>query len=181
MATGLDANGNLLPGFRYVTYHDGVGQGTPINTADAAATYQPGSTGANLAGLNIPDFAANPNPQQAQMQQVAARTSPASTFGPPQGMNQPRMPMIPQFGWQGSATQMGMNRPWNMGGMERNPFMGGFGMGFGGGMFGMPYRMGQMPGFGGGQMFGRYQMQQPYSFGGMGGSFMGRPFRGLLG
>ena len=27
---GLDANGNLLPGYRYMTYSNGVGQGTPM-------------------------------------------------------------------------------------------------------------------------------------------------------
>lgn len=81
--TGLDAQGNLLPGWQYVTYSNGVGQGTPINLASATNTYAPGSTGANLAGLGADDYArySTVPSWSSEARQVMARQSPGTTVG----------------------------------------------------------------------------------------------------
>lgn len=94
---GLDELGNLLPGYRYVTYSNGVGMGTPIKTADAVNTYAPSSFGAQLAGLNNMDFTQSTNPVwQQQAQQVMQRQTPTSVIGgtPPNLSNMYQQPNV---------------------------------------------------------------------------------------
>lgn len=63
-------------GYQYVTYSDGVGMGTPQNTAQATNTYAPGSQGANMAGLTPQDYASTQNPYQNFFQgQIAKDTA----------------------------------------------------------------------------------------------------------
>lgn len=127
--TGLDASGNLLPGWDYMTYSNGKGVGTPIQRQAAASTYAPGSTGANLTGVTNQDYLqSSVQPWQQQAQQVASRVTPNSVAGPSQQAQAPSGPYYTQPLRIGPA-QGGMYgaSPW--GGMYGGGFSG-YGGGF---------------------------------------------------
>jgi hypothetical protein len=138
--TGLDASGNLLPGWKYVTYSNGVGQGTPVNTGAALNAFGAGSSGAQLSGLSGNGQA----------------PTPGSTFGG-------GSPAVV------GPTPPGANRPWNQGN-EANALAaalrlrgqggGGFQFGgMGGSFMGRPFtpsRQPQMPGGSQAPYMGRY-------------------------
>jgi hypothetical protein len=105
--TGLDVNGNLMPGWRYTNYVDGKGVGTPINVESATNRFEPGTTGSNLMNLVPQDYAANTNsPWQGMMQQVASRATPNSSFGPSK-LTQPGLSQIGS--WMPGSNLPGAN------------------------------------------------------------------------
>ncbi len=76
---GLDANGNLLPGYRYMTYSNGVGQGTPMYIGDVGLGGQTVTSNAPpAAGTYNPNITVGPQ-QQASPSWANAAPSAANS------------------------------------------------------------------------------------------------------
>jgi len=164
--TGLDANGNLLPGWKYMTYSNGVGMGTPQqigaignlgqtvtdNAPPAAGTYNPAIT----AG---PQTQAAPSWANAQqVNSPYAQTYKRQISG---DFNRSSMGMMPSFFGGMTTNPYGSQSGGMWGGQQQN--IGGYGygnLGFGG--------YGQQQNYGGalGQQQGGYSAyggaQNPY-------------------
>lgn len=72
---GLDASGNLLPGYKYMTYSNGVGQGTPMYIGDVGI-------GGQMVTSNAPPAAGTYNPNITAGPQQQASPSWANAFQP---------------------------------------------------------------------------------------------------
>lgn len=106
--TGLDANGGLLPGYKYMTYSNGVGQGTPVQIGSLGA-------GGQTVTSNVPPSAGSYNPNITAGPQTQAAPSTANM--PSFQMPQMARTMKQQTGWGNQQTQQ-----WNPSQWQQSPF-----------------------------------------------------------
>lgn len=112
--TGLDENGNLLPGYKYATYSNGVGQGTPQKIGDvgllgqtvtaSGGTPQPSGTsvvGGTAPGVSTGSGAPTP-PATSDSLNAAAR---ARVGVPPGGVQGDGMIGATQTPWTVTSDQ----------------------------------------------------------------------------
>lgn len=73
--------------YRYATYDNGIGLGTPYHVPTAVNTYSPSSNSTiNLTAQDYANYSTDPTIKN-QYTQVAARTSPGSVIGPSRGVS----------------------------------------------------------------------------------------------
>lgn len=145
---GLDANGNLLPGYKYMTYSNGVGQGTPMqigalgaggqtvtgNAPPAAGTYNPNITAgpqqyANPTTANMapqyrgqqtgPNMRGYAGPSTGQPYQSNQQFQPYGSFGQQSQYSQQQSPFAYQNPFQSSTYSQPSGQAFNT---QNNPF-----------------------------------------------------------